>query len=77
LLRENAKPTSKQANRKKQTNKWALRSISFYVMSIVIFAPLTSNISASGQNIKNLVSKLLGKGTSYLLAKISALWLQN
>jgi len=35
----------------------------------VIFASLTSNISVSRQNIKNLVGNLFGKGSSYLYTK--------
>jgi len=53
----------------KQTNKWTVKNVSFFVMSIAIFAPLTSNISASKQNFKHLVGNLLDKGSSYLHAK--------
>jgi len=70
LVSENARPTSKQLTHNKQLNKFALKNVSFFVMLIVIFAPLTANISASGQNIfKYLVAKLLGKDSIYLHAK--------
>jgi len=47
----------------KQINKLPLK------LFFVIFASLTSNISGSRQNIKNMVGNLLGKASSYLHAK--------
>jgi len=76
MLRKNAKPTSERGfvidrtnkqmhiksvsflSSSKQTNKCALKNISFFV----IYASLTSNISGTKQNIKNLVGNLFGNG---------------
>jgi len=57
-----------QASDSLQTNKqMRIKTILFF--AIVLFASLTSNISAPRQDIKNLVCNLLGKGSSYLHVK--------
>jgi len=59
-----------QASKLLLTNKQIhIKNVLFFVMSNVIFAFLTSNISAFRQNFKNLVGNLLYKGSGYPRAK--------